>query len=1268
MSNKESQEKLINITPDSSNQIKNKTKISFFRLQYYIKSSFKYLILIASLASFLNGFTFPIFNFLFGQTMNKLLNTISTKSDMMTIIKTMSFRYMILALVTLINNMIITSLWTIIGKKIVIEIKKDYFKLVLQQEQTYFDSQNTFQFSTKIQSQMKTVETGLGMKVGMTISIITTSFVSYLFAFLTSWKLTLIMLSIFPFLFICGTLLGRLTTQIEMNKRKSYEKAGGLAEEVLYNIKTVSSLGNYLYEKMRFNKEIGISEKNQVKDGLFTSIIFFFLFFLVYGSYSLAIWYGAVLIINNEKNIITGESIQSGDIISVILSVVFSSIGLGASGPNIKAISEACEASYDYFQLNDKEKLKNEQRKKEKNLIFEKKHLKGGIKFENVCFKYKTKELDDDNLKIESIGSDLDLDLDLFNRLSFEIKPGKKIAIVGESGNGKSTIVNLIERLYRVNSGSILFDNVSIYDYDIKFYRSLFGYVGQEPVLFNTSIKDNIIFGRDDENYSKEDIDKALKDAYAYDFIYKMKENINYKPGVKGSRLSGGQKQRIAIARAILGNPKVLIFDEATSALDNQSQRKIQMALDRISKNRELTTIIIAHRLSTIVNADEILVLKNGKIEEVGSHDELIRSKGYYYDLFNSQSQQENIKRNDEEDEENHEKINENHEEKEEIQLKNNENEEENENKLNKEKENIIYNQSRKKFLSLLKNIKFSVFVAFLSALVAGLGNPLYGYLISHTLIDFSLPNKDEVWKKSIENCITFIIFAFVFAFSMFLLFFSFSIIGSKLVSSLRKNLFSHYLSLHMGFFDLPENSPGSLLTKLSNDTTNLNSIAFQMIGTIIQSISSITFGLGLGFYYEWRLTLILLGFIPLIVIGGRMQSKRMQGHIKDDEKIEYEAGSILSESVNNSKTVLSYNFQAKALDLYSSSIDIFNKGFIKNSITQGFWYGLTMSFTYIAFGVIYYVGGLLIMDNITSAENMNNAIFCVLTAAFGINNAQMYLRDIDKARESLISIYKVLNTKSEINPFEKGVGINNDFKGKIEFRNVVFKYPSRPDSIVLNNISFTLNPGQSIAFVGPSGSGKSSIIQLLLRFYDVNSGEILIDNVNIKEYSLIDIRKKFGLVLQEPVLFKTSVIENIRYGKLESSDEKCREMAKLSYIDKFFDENKNVNCINIDKSLVSGGEKQRIAIARAIINDPIILLLDEATSALDVNSEKIVQAALDEIIKSKTSITIAHRLSTIEKSDVIYVIENGEILEKGSFSELVNLKGNFHRLYRRNE
>ena len=303
------------------------------------------------------------------------------------------------------------------------------------------------------------------------------------------------------------------------------------------------------------------------------------------------------------------------------------------------------------------------------------------------------------------------------------------------------------------------------------------------------------------------------------------------------------------------------------------------------------------------------------------------------------------------------------------------------------------------------------------------------------------------------------------------------------------------------------------------------------------------------------------------------------------DDDVNTKVGSMISECVNNTVTIYSYNMQNHLKEKNGQIID---NGFnlIKYKIViSGIFFGVSQGILFFIYATLFYSGGKLVDSGKLDAYKMFKAIFILLFASFGLQMAQVYVGDMTKAKESLISLYKVLLTEPKIDISKKEENIiASNIKGHISFKNVTFAFPSKPDIIVLDNISFEVNPGQSVAFVGASGSGKSTIVQLIERFYDVNSGSIEIDGTDIKKYDIISLRKEIGVVLQEPVIFQRNVMENIRYGKLEASDDEVKEVARQARIEQY------VNEENFDKEKVSGGEKQRIAIARAMIKKPKIL------------------------------------------------------------------------------
>ena len=510
-------------------------------------------------------------------------------------------------------------MWNLAGLRQIYHLKEKYFLTILKQEQGWFDANNAFEFATKVQAQLEQIELGLGDKFAQILQMVSQMIAGLIIAFTSSWKLTLVMLCISPFILICIMYLVTSMKRAIILSRKTYEFAGGIAEEMLYNIKTVASFANFDFEKERFNHYVdkvhGYESEKAFKLGISIGGILFFLNF----TFVAAVLYG--------RKLVEDKGLEGGDVMTVIFSTIMAIMSLGSIAPNIKILQEAAAASSDYFTLYEMEPKID---LSESTFKPPRDQVKGKIEFKDIEFIYPS---DVNQRKI-------------LNGLNLVFEPGQKVALVGESGCGKSTTVNLIERLYEPHAGQVLIDDVDIKKYDIHYLRSLIGYVQQEPVLFNRSIKENLIFGREDTIKELGDInqlmEEACEEAYAKEFIEGNVDKYNYTVGIKGSKLSGGQKQRIAIARAILCKPKILILDEATSALDNKSEKEVQRTLDHISQ-KNVTTVIIAHRLSTIKNADLIYAIKEGRVLEKGTHKELLDKNGYYAGLVKSQLAQDEL-------------------------------------------------------------------------------------------------------------------------------------------------------------------------------------------------------------------------------------------------------------------------------------------------------------------------------------------------------------------------------------------------------------------------------------------------------------------------------------------------------------------------------------------------------------------------------------------------------------------------------------------------
>ena len=1226
--------------------------VGIFDLYFKFSTKTDYiLIFLAMLGSLGSGVAMPLFSILFGGTISEY----GPKNDAKSLedsINSMVIKFLLVGLGMFVANFMNSSLWIYTSIKNLTILKKEYFKVIMNQEQGWFDQNNPFEFSTLVQTQIKTIEAGLGDKLGNVLMSFSMFVSGLIVAFTTSWKLTLVLFSVLPLMIIGAMFLTKAVQGGAKNASDAYAKAGGVSEEVLYQIKTVASFANFDYETERYDKLVNLSKNISITNGLKSGFGIGFIFLVLYGAYCLAVWYGSTLIFNGAINNNSNKPFSGGDVLTVLLSTIMAGFSLGGSAPNIKAIFEAKIAASDLFELRERIPLIDETLSTKKP---NKDSITGKIEFKNVKFSYPKNP------------SKM-----ILKNISFNFEAGKKTAIVGESGSGKSTIVNLLERLYDTTEGEIIIDGINIREFDIQTLRSYIGYVQQEPVLFNESIRENLIFGR--ENVTDEMIDEACTQSLASEFIDRIKEKYDFIVGIKGKNLSGGQKQRLAIARAILSKPKILILDEATSALDNRNEKEVQISLDKVSVN--VTTIVIAHRLTTIINADTIIAMKEGEIVEVGSHLSLLEKGGYYSTLFKSQLIKEKEEKIEIDDDKNgiNQVEGERLKTEEKLALFSSANLEKNPiNNIYTEKEDVLLNKEKEldevvskkrgKLFTFLSNDKLTIFFASFSAACSGAIFPLYGFTLAAAIEVLSSKDMMVVEKDGFFMAMMFLVLAGGASISMLFQNYLFAKIGEILCQKLRSAVFKKYLQMHIGFYDIQENSPGALITRLSSDTTKLNGIVLTMIGVSVQTFVNLIVGIVLGFIYDWRLSLIALAFLPLLAGSTAFQHRLRKGLIQSDEELDIESGSVLSESVINTKTIFSFNMQKKIVLFYQEISGRGTKNLIKQSLISGFFFGISQFVLFATYAVIFYAGGSFILNGSLDFGSMMKAILCILFAAAGIGNAQQYMGDYSKAKLALESIFSVLDAESTIDPLDENNKLKMDagmIKGKIEFRNVNFAYPTRPDQKVLKNISFVIESGKNIAFTGFSGSGKSTIIQLIERFYDVNDGEILIDGVNIKDYNLLSLRKKMGLVMQEPNIFKRTVAENIQYGRLEANYEEIKAAAITANLAEFFTD--NIRGMKDDN--VSGGQKQRISIARAILKNPRILLLDEATSALDKKKEEKVQKAIDNASKNRTTVTVAHRLATIEKCDLIFVLNQGMIVEKGTHSDLLGLKGLYWKQY----
>ena len=1212
---------------NDENELKIK-KISIFKLICHLNMPIDYFfIILGVIASIGSGISLPMQIFISSELISEVGNTseiISSEENKMRNLLEKSFdnkikRLLIYGSISFACNFLYVSFWNIVGQRNIHNLKYKYFSVILRQEQGWFDKINEYELRSKFQIQIEKIEQGIGEKLGIILSNIFQCISGFIIAFTSSWKLTLVILCVFPIIIIVMIIFLKYIKNGKFLSREKNEKVGGIEEEILYNIKTVISFSNFEFEINRYNKMLEEYYKLEFKNIYMLGAYIGIMLFLLYCSIFISLFYGRTLI-EKEYNSNKKRNFNGGDVINVSFCTLLGIMSINSMIPNIKSIQEACLSSLDYFNLLERKipidfsfsYLKPDISK-----------FKGEIVFKNVVFKYPSDKNDNNR--------------NILNKINLIFESGKKTCLLGESGCGKSTIANLIERLYDINEGEILIDNINIKKYDIEYLRTIIGYVQQEQILLNKSIKDNIIFGR--ENLLKnKDIDELIKkvcdDSFSTEFIEKLPGKLNYKVGVKGNKLSVGQKQRIAIARALLLDPRILILDEATSSLDSNSEGEVQKALDKIYQKKDVTIIIIAHHSKAINFADKLYEIKDGISNEIEKEKVNIQVNNLIY-IYNNGK--------------NHEI--------DETEISNN-----NLKVNNKEKQIDIIKEIKfeiKRVFLEISEKKCNMILAFACAVIVGGMNPFIGIIYGNCINGLNSKYESIRNNKGHKNDLLFLLIIFLEGVGNTIMNWQFMILGANLVKSYRKKIFKQYFKIDLSFYDLKINSPGVLLTRISNDINQLSILMISIIGYSSICISILIVGLIIGCIIEFRLTLISISFIPFIILSNFL-SKMMKKNINQHARyLNSESGGFFSECITNTKIVFCFNFQTKAVDYYMEIINYFKKNIICDSLISGFFLGLGKFCIFSANATVFYAAKKYILNKEINSENLSLIINLIIAMIIGIGQGFAKIGNLRNIKHVYNSVYNILdyNLKDQKDNIKNNV---DDIKGKIEFKNVSFSYPTRPEKKILDNLSFTIEPGEHVAIIGQSGIGKSTIFQLLERFYDIEdeNGEILIDNENIKNYDKYSLRKIIGLVPQEPIIFKRNVLENIRYGKLDSSDEECFKAAKYSNIMKFNNDQYNINEYDDKKDYCfSGGEIQRLAIARIFLKNPKILLLDEITSFLDKKNEKIILESLQKYMKNKTIIYISHRLDTIENCDKIFIFKNGKIVEKESNSELLKIK-----------
>ncbi|CAF1390311.1 unnamed protein product [Adineta steineri] len=556
-----------------------------------------------------------------------------------------------------------------------------------------------------------------------------------------------------------------------------------------------------------------------------------------------------------------------------------------------------------------------------------------------------------------------------------------------------------------------------------------------------------------------------------------------------------------------------------------------------------------------------------------------------------------------------------------------------------------------------------------IASLLFGAIQPAFAYLYSGIYGSFVESNENK--QKRLMNMFTLGIFfaGVVGALCQFIFDFAFGKSGEELTVRMRKLTFSSLLRQEMSYYNMEENSVDALSTRLSSDAAAIKGSTGIRIGILMQGFSALVVCFIIGFISGWKLTLVLSCFIPILFFSSKLKGQR-QGNIgktQDKDLYSEQGGKCASETIKNIRTVIALHQENYFINIYEQFFDQEFKKNMCHLYIRALGAAVANSLIFFILAVTFSYGSMLVQKGEMTFQNVYRISVVILNGVIKIGQATGKNAAYSKAKHAAMRILKLIKRTSQIDPCDDSGIILDNITGQIEYQNVYFRYPSRRNVQTLKDFSLTCMNNSSTALVGPSGSGKSTTIDLLQRFYDPLEGQILLDGYDIRTLNIKWFRSLIGLVQQEPVLFNISIRDNIAYGdnSREVSQDEIEKVAQIADIHDLIislPEGYDTLCGNTGNQL-SAGQKQRIAIARALIRSPNILLFDEATSALDNKSESKIQEVLENVRMNRTSLTIAHRLSTIQNSDKIIVIDKGQMKEEGTHNELLKSNGIYSKM-----
>ena len=864
-----------------------------------------------------------------------------------------------------------------------------------------------------------------------------------------------------------------------------------------------------------------------------------------------------------------------------------------------------------------------------------------GITFSNVTFAYPG------------------TDTDVLKNVTFTVQQGKRVALVGASGSGKTTIARLVPRFYDVDGGSVRIGGVDVRDISHKELMRTVSFVFQNPQLIKTTILENIVYGRPEA--TMEEVNRAVEMAQCREIIDRLPDGLDTVIGTEGTYLSGGERQRIALARAFLKNAPVIVLDEATAFADPENEHLMQAALRELTRGK--TVITIAHRLTSVADADEILVIDNGRIAERGTHDTLLGMKGIYYNRWNEYCRAVNwtIEKHRQPAKDGKQASTSTAERAQEMQhsgISDMDFAAKETSSSPQGRPGGAFTALRQRFALSEKGARdFCRGVAWTTVfdIVLMLPAVFVFVFLDDTLRPLLGGTPSTGHGLAYYALLALAFMAVMYVVGVFQYRSTYTSVYDESANR-RISLAEKLRRLPLAFFG--EKNLSDLTATIMDDCTDLEHTFSHSVPQLFASLASITLiAVGMAFYC-WQLAAALFWVVPVAMGILLLSNRSMRRSNTVNYKNKRAVTEVIQEGLDTIQEIKSYGQESRYTAKLDLAVDYYERVMTRGELMLGVLVNGSQSILKLGLATVVIAGAGLV-----AAGTVDVFTFLV----FLVIGSRVY-SPINEVLNNIaaLSYLKIrINRMNEMErmPVQEGSDVRINGNYDICFDNVNFSYETGKK--VLNDVSFTARQGEITALIGPSGGGKSTAAKLAARFWDVNSGRITLGGVDISTIDPEALLRNFSVVFQDVVLFNASVIDNIRIGRRDATDEEVLRVARLACCDEFVSKLPDgyQTVIGENGQTLSGGERQRISIARALLKDAPVVLLDEATASLDVENETLIQAGISELVKNKTVLIIAHRMRTIANADKILVLGNGKIIEQGTPSELKARGGYFARM-----